>query len=408
MSQESSTLNPYRPLTAEENVVDRIAVTWPSQLDRQTEIRFSGCLREEDVEELLTLTTSSDLKWSLTCLVVFGAMVVLANASWPWIMCSFGLAIFFSVMVSLLSRAYRRNDHYFYNSGWDQHQMGSVMRDRYQSVTANAQLLMDWSCFANACYNDTIVAFQWTIQPQVFRIIARHMVGSDDDWTLLQAVAKAIHCDEQSRDIVAARTQHAKAMMMDGDRKMVMEVPPDAIKFSGPITGLDAKKLVSKSARQKRKTAGDYLFLSVALVGISAIVGGLAGIITQGAGRQIQPTATLIISAFTIFSLVAFWGWLRSRRHLRGDCVHWVQLGFVTDQEIAFDFGGYGRKCPWSRLRVSYEDKEQLVFTDPNADASMSLSRTMFVTDKDWQRTRELTHQLAGQAGSEALPKKGV
>lgn len=392
MSPKSAThRNPYEPTTRASAPSADIQSQLPPELEDR-EIHFSGQPGEDDVEELLNLTATAGRNWILLFPIIFGALIILMNASWPWIMCAVGCALFFLVLVSLLSRSFRRANFMTFNPRWDQPVSGSINREGYEIRMGETWGLVRWTYHSNAYHSDTIVAFQSAVQSYGFRIFPRSSIASDEQWQLLQSIAARIHCTDRQTQISGARVAHAKSMMFDKDRDRLLSVPSDAAPFAGPITGQDAR-YVTTSAAHKRIITRSYWYVAIAMLGMSAVIAGLAGFLLRGVGHDVGPTPTFAVVTALVTLCGGMWIWLQYSRRRVSDRVYVELKGFVSDTSITFDYGFTGRDITWSQLLIDYQDEQRIVMSDPQFEESVTLRSDMFPSTAAWQRCRDLVSE---------------
>jgi hypothetical protein len=380
-----SIVNPYQPTTS--TSYDRVDIgsQLPSGLDDARRICFSGQATDDDVEELLRLTSSRGLISILLLAIVFGCLSVLMNAAWPWIMAAVGVAMMFLVMVSLLSRSYRRADFVAFNPLWDQSVTGCVTRTGYEVRTAGSREYMNWSSVASAYSSDTVVAFRSAHQHNLFRVIPRRALATEQDWTLLREVALSIHCDERDDRIINTRVNRAKAGGSDASRPLIVPPPADAITFGGPITGADVSGYEIPDA-QRRVMYRSFFYGGIALAGLSAIIGGLSGLLSNAMGTDIDPTVTLALISIVVFFVFGLWVWKLDRQQRSPHRAHCVQLGFATDAAITVDFGGAARTTQWAQLRMFKQDDHCVVLSERLDERFITVRDAMFESSAKWRQ----------------------
>ncbi len=373
----------------------------PAELGYGTQIRFSGQINSQDLEELMSLTTTPGHKWILLFPIIFGTLIVLMNASWPWIMCAVGLALLFLVMVSLLSRSYRLSEFLAFNAHWDRPIEGWVDRSGYQVRQGTEHTVVLWSSVANAFSSDKIVAFQSALQPKLYRIISHSTVSSADDWSLLRSIAEAIHCSEQQQAIREQRISRSKAMISDEHREPLISAPSDATVFSGRVTGIDIRKL-GRAVADKRILSRAIFYWAIALMGIAAIVAGIAGILLRGAGYDIEPTSTLLLVVVIVFTVVTVWLWIRQRTGGRLDDLSFQQRGFATNQVITMDYGSAARESHWSEWFIKSDEDDRIVLADLEHLGFMTLRNDMFESEQQWQQFKRIARDRASDPAKAA------
>lgn len=378
-------VNPYQPANATCSDQVDVASLLPSELNDERRICFSGQVTDEDVEELLRLTSTRGLVSILLLAIVFGCLSVLMNAAWPWIMAAVGVAMMFLVMVSLLSRSYRRAEFVAFNPLWDQPVAGSVGRTGYELRTPGSREVANWSSVASAYASDTLVAFRSAHHRNLFSIIPRRALATASDWTLLREVALSIHCDERDDRVMNGRMYRAKVGGCDASRPWIMPPPVDAITFSGPITGADVSVYEMPPA-QRRVMYRCFFYGGIALAGLSAIMAGLSGLLSHAMDADIDPTVTLALVTFVVFFVFGLWVWKLDRQQRSPRRAHGVQLGFATDEAITVDVGGAARTTQWDQLRMYKQDDQCVVFSERLDERFVTLRAVMFESSAKWRQ----------------------
>lgn len=394
MSSEMSSINPYEPTeSAGPDKVD-VESCVRGVLDEHRSARFSGTLGEDDLEEFLTLTATTGVAWMLLIPIVFGSLIVLVNASWPWAMAAAGVALLFSVLASLLSRSYRRSDFLCFNPCWNHPSEGTITRAGLSEIReCHTLAFVSWLGIANALASDQIVVFQSAIQPNVYGIVPRRLVETDSDWQLLRTIADAVHCDEQS----AARIERAKTMMLQADPPELFAFPDDAIRFFGTVSGADLREHVTPP-RQQRFLYRSLFYATIALTGISAVIGGVTGLSMKAFAFHVHPASTLLISAVCIFLLFGCWVGIAYRRQSRSSYTHFYQKGYLDDDGLCVQYGGVVRRFQWTSMQVKASDERRLILWESACELCVTLRREMFQSDEVWLRATAMIrkHSVAG------------
>ncbi len=384
-----ATINPYRPSGMVDPDKTDIRECVRDLLSQGSEVRFAGTLDDDDLEEFLSLTPGSNVAPLLLIPIVFGCLAVLMNASWPWIMSAVGLALLFLVMVSLLSRSYRRSDFLAFNASWDRPVEGRVFASGYEYRSQSVDAAITWEGIANTFVNEQMVAFQSAVQANIYRVIPRRFVSNDLEWTMLQSVGEAIHCDEKEMATASDRVSRAKKRLNEPGVSVVRDSPVDAIRYAGSVRGSDVRR--QRVPDRQRSVYYRYVFYAViALVGVSAIIGGIAGLIFRGVAMPVNPSMTLLSTAMVVFTVFGVWVWLGSRRRARQDYTLFYQSGFLTEQTLRFDVGVYALTIDWNGLQLTSEESERVCLWELCSECAISLTREMFDSDASWQNALEV------------------
>ena len=305
-------------------------------------------------------------------------------------MAAVGVAMLFLVMVSLLSRSYRRADFVAFNPLWDQPVTGCVTRSGYEIRTAGSREVAHWSSVASAYCSDTIVAFRSAHRDNSYHVIPRRALETERDWTLLAEVAQLIHCDDKNDRLIDARVRRAKARGNVTSRGLMIAPPVDAITFGGPITGADISAFEIPVA-QRRVMYRCVFYGVIALAGLSAILGGVSGLLSDAVGADIDPTITLSLCSVVVLLVFGLWVWKLDRQQRSPRLSQSVQLGFATDEAITVDFGGAARTTEWAQLRLFRRDDHCVVLSERLDQRFILLRDVMFDSNATWRQFLKLT-----------------
>ena len=295
--------------------------------------------------------------------IVFVCLAVGVNASWPWTMAAVGMALLLLVIISILGRSYRRADFYAFNPQWYRATSGTLDRSGYCIHSAQMTERVSWPGVANAYESDELVAFQCIIRTRRFHLIPRHAVGSEKDWALLRQAARGIDCENTEVPAFADRVARISASRKAPDDDRVIQPPPLAITFAGPVTGRELREH-DFSVAQSRIFMRSLFYAVVGLVGFSAVLTSLTGLIFQQTGQLPNPTNLLALISLGVFSVFGLWlvsVYLREWSSKRID--HFIR-GFATHEGLTLEVGFAARTTSWSAIQIIECDNQRIRFCE--------------------------------------------
>ncbi|QDT11071.1 hypothetical protein [Planctomycetes bacterium K23_9] len=373
-------INPYQPPPEVE--VAAIAPA-PDRLEIAGRIRFSGAPTSSDLNRLLTKydhvgVPTLAIAMLLIALVLLFVMIVGSLAGQLVVAGLCGIAL---VACLVSTKLYRRAMFRFVNPLWDAPVQGEISPDGITIKRDHGSFFLHWNCLETVVVHRNVVGLLTPNSIGQSMVISESMMDSDADLAGLILAAETVARKVVTAGSMARRRQNIAALLRDPDRQRSVQVPGNAIAFSGPVTMADLIQFggdyQGKVWRRKRSTHG-LIAMTLLVLFATLIAIGLATFAVNLIG-----TAGLIVLPL-LFVIAVAWHLSWSQPRLRPDESLQHLLGFADDSGVTTDAFAVVTKLPWSHLRCTAKTDDRITLRHTHSRRVVALQRNMFSSDQEW------------------------
>lgn len=378
-------INPYQP-PATTSALEAQSLIW--DIGDEGPIRFAGKPTDEDLDHYLTVHDSVGCVGIGLCVWVF--LFVLA-----WLVFSgiagataivVGIALIVAITGLVSTKFYRRMTFISMNPNWQGEVSGEMRADGVWIDREHCQVFLRWDCLDDVVAGDSFVGLLMMPHVSESLIIGEEMLQRPVNEQHVNRFVREIRQQLISRGGVDTRRHFLDALLREPQRARSLEVPSDAIAFSGPVfrKELAAARTTSIDEDTESKKTGGRSRVSRPIIVIASLVLGLA-LILGGILHAILPHDPLLAHMLT-YSLLAI-GWftyrLKAKQQDPGTVIQFLHA-YADHKGVTSDGHAITTHLPWSHIRLLSHEPERIVLRHSQSRRIMVIRHDMFSDESHW------------------------
>lgn len=379
--------NPYQPPTEireDETSTDGYQ-TAIRQFDEIGPIPFSGNPGHDGLNRFLA--NYDNVNWSTIILAFFlcgsGLMFFALVRSTGMFLVWLGGSCFVLAGITVSTRFYRKLMFTDANPDWSDVCIGEVNQHGIRIQRSHSTVFSSWDCVSRIVVQPDSMAI---IIPDVIGqslILTRDMLKDDGDHFRLKHWLQRVNDRHLSSGTEADRMQILQVLQRDPTRARTIEVPTDAIAFSGAIHHEDVMR-VRGDVRPRRLRVRARIVQLAILLSITLIASGVFLLL----GIDGPETILLLAATIILWSRWARRGRPQSSSSNTG--TYQYLNGFINHEGITADASAVVTTMPWSQIKVVKQADDFVCLRHTSTPRILIAKRDMFETQTEWSSFNQI------------------